>query len=101
MARYPRDWKTRREAVLNRANHCCERCGVPNYGKSRVSGKRVVLTIAHVNPPIEDARLVNLLALCQACHLEHDMEQHIRNRRVNRARALAAEQRDLFAEGED
>lgn len=29
---YPADWKTRiRPDILNRAGHCCEKCGVKNY----------------------------------------------------------------------
>ena len=31
MKRYPDDWKKRRERILTRAKHRCERCGVPNY----------------------------------------------------------------------
>jgi 5-methylcytosine-specific restriction endonuclease McrA len=97
-SRYPKDWPARRKAVLERAGHKCEWCGVPNYGKSRKSGKRVVLTIAHLHPPVEDCRLANLVSLCQACHLEHDQEQHRRNRRVNAARRLEQDQRSLFEE---
>jgi len=28
---YPPDWKERRARILNRAQHCCEHCGLPNY----------------------------------------------------------------------
>jgi 5-methylcytosine-specific restriction endonuclease McrA len=30
-ARYPRHWKQIRAAILDRARHCCEFCGVRNY----------------------------------------------------------------------
>lgn len=29
--RYPANWKVIRSAILQRANHCCEHCGVENY----------------------------------------------------------------------
>lgn len=29
--RYPPDWKQIREAILERAAHCCEQCRVPNH----------------------------------------------------------------------
>lgn len=29
--RYPANWQAIRSAILQRANHCCEQCGVPNY----------------------------------------------------------------------
>lgn len=30
--RYPPNWLTKiRPAILERANHCCEQCGVPNH----------------------------------------------------------------------
>lgn len=30
-ARYPANWKEIRERILERAGHCCERCGAGNY----------------------------------------------------------------------
>ena len=32
LARYPKNWKDIRAQILERANHCCEFCGVRNYG---------------------------------------------------------------------
>lgn len=30
--KYPKEWKTKiRPDILERANHCCEECGIPNY----------------------------------------------------------------------
>ena len=31
MKKYPADWQKRRERILERAGHKCERCGVPNH----------------------------------------------------------------------
>lgn len=98
--RYPKDWPARRKAVLERAGHRCEFCGAENYEPHPITGSKVVLTIAHLEPPIEDCRLTNLAALCQRCHLAYDQEQHQHNRRVNRERERAKMQPALF-EGND
>ncbi len=41
-SKYPKNWKSEiRPAILKRANHCCEECGVENgdYGYRDLSGK--------------------------------------------------------------
>lgn len=82
--KYPSNWKDLREAVLKRAHHRCELCFVPNGAiiqrdetgiwrhAIESSGTRIVLTTAHINQDIADNRMVNLLALCQRCHLRID-----------------------------
>lgn len=113
--RYPRNWKQIRAAILERAKHRCEQCGVPNYSyRNRSTGEvttdemqvetwalsdgqrstRIVLTIAHLNHTPEDCRPDNLRAWCQRCHLAHDHELHQRNAAATRKRGRAAE--DLF-----
>lgn len=82
-ARYPHDWKQIRERILERAAHRCEWCGVPNY--STRSGKRIVLTIAHLDHQPEHCSPVNLRALCQRCHLAHDLHLHMANAARTRA----------------
>lgn len=58
----------------------------------------VMLTTAHMNhdwkksdPP--DSDLEHLKHLCQRCHLNFDLERHVRNRAVNR---IPKEQQPLF-----
>jgi len=41
---------------------------------------RCVLTIAHLNHDPTDNRAENLAALCQWCHLHHDLTQHAETR---------------------
>lgn len=58
----------------------------------------VRLTVGHVNHrpedndgssgPSPDPARSNLRAWCERCHLGHDRQHHLRNRRINRARAL-------------
>lgn len=106
-ARYPKDWKFIRAAVLLRANHMCERCGAPNgatvmrfdampvvwalatllAAELERNGLdldawrdpiKIVLTIAHLDHVPEHCEMSNLLALCQKCHLDHDRPHHQR-----------------------
>jgi hypothetical protein len=44
----------------------------------------VVLTIAHLDRDKANNDPANLAALCQRCHLAHDMGQHVRNRKYGR-----------------
>lgn len=96
--RYPPDWKQVRAAILKRARHCCEECGVPNHVYRIIMGRdeiwtrnpeqaeawvldgervtRVVITIAHLDHTPEHCDPANLKALCQRCHLAHDRDQH-------------------------
>lgn len=45
---------------------------------------KVVLTVAHLDHDKENNRFNNLAALCQCCHLKHDLNQHIANRKYGR-----------------
>ncbi len=73
-ARYPKDWKQIRAAILERAGHCCEQCGIPNGAFRRTT--KIVLTIAHLDHTPENCDPANLLALCQRCHLAYDARHH-------------------------
>jgi len=82
---YPPNWKEIRKRILDRANNCCEFCGIPNYA-IKDNGTKVVLTIAHLdhdksNHNVSDDRLK---ALCQGCHLKYDLHRHIENRKYGR-----------------
>lgn len=90
--RYPPDWNARSRFVrFVRARNRCEWCGAKNGQPHPRTGSKVVLTTAHVyDHRPEAASLLNLAALCQACHLAHDRQQHAETRRNRRAL------RDLF-----
>jgi len=83
--RYPVDWKRRSRFVrFYRARNRCEWCGAENYKPHPVTGSKVILTVAHVfDHRPENARLLNLAALCQRCHLNHDRFIHKTNRQRN------------------
>lgn len=110
---YPSDWKQIRQRILERENHCCKFCMVPNYAiiyrpvkKSKewlpmpegseadvlvefephIKFTKIVLTIAHLDHDKENHQVEDdrLAALCQRCHLLYDMDRHVANRRANK-----------------
>ena len=48
---------------------------------------RVVLTVAHLDRNPGNNERSNLAALCQRCHLRHDIRQHVAARRYGRDHA--------------
>lgn len=91
-ARYPSNWKTVRAAILERASHCCEFCGVAD--KSYRGTTKIVLTIAHLDHTPEHNAPENLRALCQRCHLAYDATHHAQTAYQTRRRGKA--KGDLF-----
>jgi hypothetical protein len=113
---YPKDWSGISARVRAAADHCCEWCGVRNgawgyrdeRGTFHETGRdgfpiglrppfqwgvwriiRIVLTVAHINHDETDCSAGNLAALCQRCHLRHDVNQHQRNRAARPRAELA------------
>jgi len=93
--RYPSYWHTAiRPAILARARHRCEGstaypdCRAVNHAPHPVTGKRVVLTIAHLDHTPEHCAPENLRAMCQRCHLTYDASHHAATaRQTRRARS--------------
>ena len=48
---------------------------------------RVILSVSHLDRNSKNNQRGNLAALCQRCHLRHDIHQHIANRRYGRHHA--------------
>ncbi len=67
-----------------RAKDQCEFCGAINYGPHPKTGSKVVLTVAHLDHNKKNNTFSNLKALCQRCHLNHDKEHHVYNRKYGR-----------------
>lgn len=61
-------------------------------GYVRVVG--VVLACAHLDGAVLNMDPANLAALCQRCHLAHDLRQHTRNAAATRRRGMGT--LDLF-----
>jgi 5-methylcytosine-specific restriction endonuclease McrA len=77
--RYPPNWKEIRAGILAECENKCEFCGVENY--SVRGGKKIVLTIAHLDHTPENCGRENLRALCQKCHNGYDAKHRIQTRR--------------------
>jgi hypothetical protein len=45
---------------------------------------KIILTVAHLDRNSHNNERTNLAALCQRCHLKHDIHQHIANRKYGR-----------------
>lgn len=82
---YHPKWKLISRLIrFKRANNCCELCGAENYQPHPVTGSKVILTVAHMDHDKTNNRFWNLKALCQRCHLGHDIKQHAANRKYGR-----------------
>lgn len=103
---YPKNWKQIRKDILQRANNKCEFCGVDNYSEGyrdkdgnfiksigmqqeadALDGEKIiqiVLSIAFLDHNPQNNDYNNLRALCQRCHLRHDIEQHRQSRIKNK-----------------
>ncbi len=80
---------------FHRANNRCEWCAAVNYSyvnrktrkiclQDEPDATRIVLTVAHIDHDKKNNSFNNLAALCQRCHLKHDLPHHIRNRKYGR-----------------
>jgi len=74
---YPNLWKRGliQERVRERANHCCEQCGMEfhegtNIAKEAIrrDGLPYVGTCHHIDYDKSNNRMENLVYLCQSCH---------------------------------
>jgi len=70
---YPENWKEISSRIrFTRAQNKCEICNAENYKPHPITGKNVILSVAHINRNTTDNSDENLKALCQYCHLNHD-----------------------------
>ncbi len=91
---YPHDWKEiSRRVRFTRAEGQCEfmlgsvRCPARHGQLHPITGKKVVLTTAHLDGDPTNNSEENLRAGCQRCHLRHDIPQHVATRKANRRKA--------------
>lgn len=88
-----REWKALITTIRARAGNCCEGspaypdCRVANGQPHPVSGKRVVLTTAHLDHRPQNSEPNNLRFWCQRCHNTYDGA----NRAATRARRKAVQ----------
>jgi len=77
---YHPDWERISLHVRERAGWRCELCRTKQNMLTR-SGGPVVLTVHHINGDLSDNRRVNLIALCQRCHLRLNLPFKTRKRK--------------------
>ncbi len=96
-SRYPKDWALRSRFVrFYRARNRCEWCGAENYQPHPITGSQVVLTTAHVyDHRPEAASLLNLAALCQRCHNQHDARMRQQHRKERQRRESGQAEFDI------
>lgn len=132
--KYPRNWKDISRRIRERDGQRCKWCGVENYAigardrfgnwhnendiknmKSSTGESlfgdypkmiKIILTVAHIDHDTTNNEDSNLAALCQRCHLNHDRDHHLANRKRTYqqrriARIAATGQAPLFGEDND
>jgi hypothetical protein len=103
-SRYPSSWPKVSRTIRRIAGNRCEWCGIAN-GVPLPSGRKgkVILTVAHLGTPYADGkpgnksdkhdiRRENLAALCAACHLAYDLDEHIQHAKETRQRKKREQQ---------
>lgn len=111
---YPADWAEISHRIrFDRAAGKCEFCGarhgwyrgrngmlwepsiIAELSLLEAAGfSKIILTTAHLDHDPTNNAEENLRALCQKCHLAHDLPHHLLSRRINRERKTR--QRRLF-----
>ncbi|WUI00234.1 hypothetical protein OHR68_43330 [Spirillospora sp. NBC_00431] len=110
--RYPADWPEISARIRRRSGSRCEckgQCGRGHRGRCRAWHGRphpetrsvVVLTVAHLDHIPEHCDPANLCAMCQACHLSYDAEQHAATRARTRHAEQTAGMDPLFKDGDE
>ena len=91
---YPADWKAISHRIrFGRAKGKCEWCGAEHNAYETHDGKlvKIILTCAHLDHDTTHNDDSNLAALCQRCHLRHDIGQHMANAAETRRNKKEAE----------
>lgn len=89
---YNKDWKEISKTVIANAKNNCELCFARNHEPHWLTESTVVLTVHHIDFDKTNNTRVNLIALCQRCHLRLDLGLHLKNRKINKNK----NQKDLF-----
>lgn len=98
--RYPPDWREISDRIKARASYRCESvpgampCRAEHLKPHPITGKVVVLTVAHLDHQPENCGDDNLRALCQRCHNRYD-QQH-RQRNAAKTRRTKKQNGELF-----
>lgn len=75
----PAQWELFHEDLYNPHSDFTYSALLKRYGFTKV-----VLTVAHIDHDKNNNHFKNLAALCQKCHLTHDIKEHVNNRKYGR-----------------
>jgi len=81
---YHPKWSLITRLILKRDQYCCLNCGARKGDIDPYTGRKIIITIAHL---ARDRRINNfklLGALCLRCHLLYDRIQHAHSRRYGK-----------------
>ena len=93
--KYLVDWELALQKVQAHGTCAIETTADMSWKRLRYFGfTRIVLTVAHLDRNRRNNDPSNLAALCQRCHLAHDLKHHLQSRRINREKA--SKQQRLF-----
>jgi 5-methylcytosine-specific restriction endonuclease McrA len=81
-----REWDVLSLRVKEEQGWKCKFSDAPQGLANPITGSIVVLTTAHLDHDDTNNARANLAALCQRCHLRHDLKQHMANARATRRR---------------
>lgn len=79
--KYPKNWKWLSRQIRQREKNRCYFCQAENGKPHWLTKSKVVLTVHHIDFDIENNHPLNLIALCQRCHLRLDLLKKIKKRK--------------------
>ena len=83
-SKYPKNWIDISQKVRALAGGKCELCRAAAMKSHPVTKSLVVLTVHHIDGDPSNNDAVNLIALCQRCHLRLDQPYKSKRRREER-----------------
>lgn len=85
--RYGPNWRQISKNIrFKRAHGRCENCGAIHGQRNFFTNYVVKLACAHRDHDETNHSATNLMALCDACHLNHDRTDNLRRARLTRMR---------------
>lgn len=85
---YRVDWERVFLIISAPGSNIEERVNEMSWKRLRFHGlTKIILSVAHLDRDSKNNTRENLAALCQRCHLRHDIWQHIANRKYGRLHA--------------
>jgi hypothetical protein len=86
--KYAPDWKEISKLIIEKAGFRCELCDAAQGSPHWKTGSRVVLTTHHIDGNPKNNAHLNLIALCQRCHLKLDLPLKWARRRAKKGQTM-------------